>query len=54
MTAYIMQEDIVQPRLTVREAMIYAARLKLGSEIGNSDREAVVSCFFLSVQLTYI
>lgn len=42
MTAYIMQEDIVQPRLTVREAMIYAARLKLGSEIGQSDREAVV------------
>lgn len=50
MTAYIMQEDIVQPRLTVKEAMIYAARLKLGPEIGHSEREAVVSCMFFLYQ----
>ncbi|XP_066257383.1 ATP-binding cassette subfamily G member 4-like isoform X2 [Euwallacea similis] len=42
MAAYIMQEDIVQPRLTVEEAMMFAARLKLRADILESEREAAV------------
>lgn len=41
-----MQEDLVQPRLTVKEAMIYAARLKLGPEIAEADKEAVVCSYW--------
>ncbi|XP_060532601.1 ATP-binding cassette subfamily G member 4-like isoform X2 [Cylas formicarius] len=42
LSSYIMQEDIIQPRLSVREAMMFAARLKLGSEIGDTERQYVV------------
>lgn len=43
LSTYIMQEDIVQPRLTIREAMTVAANLKLGSDIGDNEKVAVVS-----------
>ncbi|XP_066154170.1 ATP-binding cassette sub-family G member 4-like [Euwallacea fornicatus] len=42
MAAYIMQEDVVQPRLTVEEAMMYAARLKLEADVLESERTAAV------------
>nr|CAD7263306.1 unnamed protein product [Timema shepardi] len=33
MSRYIMQEDLVQPFLTVHESMLIAARLKLGNAL---------------------
>jgi ABC-type multidrug transport system ATPase subunit len=43
LSSYIMQEDMIQPRLTVKEALTYAACLKLSSHIEYSVKLAVVS-----------
>lgn len=37
-----MQEDVLQPLLTVTEAMVTAAKLKLGTEIGHDEKLEVV------------
>lgn len=37
-----MQEDVLQPLLTVTEAMVAAAKLKLGTEIGHDEKLEVV------------
>ncbi|CAG9854002.1 unnamed protein product [Phyllotreta striolata] len=42
LSSYIMQEDLVQPRLSVRESMMVAANLKLSSTIGNKEKVDVV------------
>ncbi|VEN42428.1 unnamed protein product [Callosobruchus maculatus] len=42
LSSYIMQEDLIQPRLSVREAMVVAANLKLGSKCGHKEKMAVV------------
>lgn len=43
MSRYIMQEDLVQPLLTVEEAMIVAADLKLSRELSMKDKKVAVS-----------
>jgi len=43
LSRYIMQEDMVQPYLSVYEAMIIAADLKLGSELARKQKITAVS-----------
>lgn len=38
-----MQEDLVQPMLTVEEAMIVAADLKLSRELSRKNKKIAVS-----------
>lgn len=40
---YIMQDDLVQPHLSVHEAMVFAADLKLGDELAKEQKLTVVS-----------
>lgn len=47
LSTYIMQEDLLQPRLTVQESMIIAANLKLGKELGKAEKELIVRMTFL-------
>ncbi|XP_026470958.1 ATP-binding cassette sub-family G member 1-like [Ctenocephalides felis] len=42
MSSYIMQDDLLQPRLTVRESMEIAVELKLGHSVDEKDKAAVV------------
>ncbi|CAG4983640.1 unnamed protein product [Parnassius apollo] len=42
LTSYIMQDDLLQPRLSVSESMRIAADLKLGKELGRAEKELIV------------
>lgn len=41
LTTYIMQEDLVQPRLTVMETMMAASRLKIGQMTYKERKENI-------------
>ena len=49
--AYVMQQDILQPTLTVRETLQYAADLRLPLAVSKEDRQALVEATILELGL---
>lgn len=46
LSRYIMQEDLLQPRITVQESMMMAADLKLGSDLSKEKKLVIVSSLY--------
>ncbi|XP_011314770.1 ATP-binding cassette sub-family G member 1-like [Fopius arisanus] len=52
LSCYIMQEDLLQPKLTVLEAMNFSADLKLGFNINRETKNAVINDILETLRLT--
>lgn len=52
LSAYIMQDDLIQPHLTVEESMSIAARLKLGRELTDEQKLHAVDEIIQTLGLT--
>ncbi|EPS45803.1 hypothetical protein H072_167 [Dactylellina haptotyla CBS 200.50] len=50
-TAYVIQQDILIPTLTVRETLHYAAQLRLPSSISRQERDEIVESIILELGL---
>lgn len=48
MSRYIMQDDLLQPLLTVQESMLVAADLKLSREL-SKEKKLTAVCFYLFI-----
>ncbi|KAF3908868.1 hypothetical protein AA313_de0202357 [Arthrobotrys entomopaga] len=49
--AYVIQQDILIPTLTVRETLRYAAQLRLPSTVSNEERDDIVESIILELGL---
>lgn len=47
LSSYIMQEDLLQPFLTVRECLNAAAQLKLGADCPDKNKAVSVDFYLL-------
>lgn len=51
MSCYIMQDDCLSPLLTVKEAMMVSAKLKLGKDVTEQERKVVINDVLESLSL---
>lgn len=50
-SAYVIQQDILLPTLTVRETLTYAAQLRLPSSVSQDERKQLVEAVILELSL---
>jgi ABC-type multidrug transport system ATPase subunit len=50
-SAYVIQQDILLPTLTVRETLTYAAQLRLPSSVDEKERKQLVEEVILELSL---
>ncbi|KAF7392065.1 hypothetical protein HZH68_011608 [Vespula germanica] len=51
-SCYIMQNDLIQPKLTIYEAMCFAIDLKLGSKLTKTEKSAAIKEIMEILRLT--
>jgi ABC-type glutathione transport system ATPase component len=50
-SAYVIQQDILLPTLTVRETLMYAAQLRLPSSVSRAEKKQLVEQVIIEVRL---
>lgn len=53
-SGYVMQEDLLNPHLTVRETLYYTAALRLPASVHHTDREARVNEVIAMMGLSHV